>query len=204
MRLAARVAVVGGIRVSTLPDHLAELATMLPLVELVVVGDWMARRHRVSPAELVEAARLAGGRAGVLARSAAAYVRNKVDSPMESRLRMLLVLAGLPEPEVNHEIRTAEGELLRRYDLSWPGVRVIVEHDGRHHVERIEQWERDLTRRKAIDDSEWRILVIVSSEIYESPGATVERVRALLRERGLGGLPIRPSDRWRQHFPGWG
>jgi hypothetical protein len=31
--------------------------------------------------------------------------RNGVDSPMESRLCMLLVLAGLPEPFVNHALR---------------------------------------------------------------------------------------------------
>lgn len=203
VRVATEVAVIGGVRVSTLPDLFVELASLLPLVELVVVGDWMVRRHRVRPAALIAAAAGAGGRAGALARSAAAYVREKVDSPMETRLRMLLVLAGLPEPEVNLEIRTVDGEVLRRYDLCWPGVRVIVEYDGRHHVEREEQWEKDLTRREAIDDSEWRILVVVSSGIYKSPQQTVERVHRLLRARGLAGLPAVLNNDWRPHFPGW-
>ncbi len=203
VRPGADVAVVDGIRVSTLPDLFVELASVLPLVELVVAGDWMVRRKGVRPQQLIAAARDAGGRTGALARSAAAYVREKVDSPMESRLRMLLVLAGIPEPRVNLEIRTVEGEVLRRYDLSWPGVRVIVEYDGRHHVERVEQWEADLTRREAIDDSEWRILVIVSSGIYKSPEQTIQRVHALLRSRGLTGLPTRPREDWRPHFPGW-
>ena len=203
VRTTARVAEIDGLRVSTLPDLFVELATVLPLVELVVAGDWMVRRHGVRPADLVEIAGRAGGRAGVLARSAAAYVRERVDSPMETRLRMLLVLAGIPEPEVNLEVRTVDGEVLRRYDLCWPGVRVIVEYDGRHHVERVEQWEQDLTRREAIDDSSWRILVVVSSGIYKSPGQTVERVHTLLRDRGLAGLPSRSGEGWRQHFPGW-
>ena len=194
---------VDGVRVSTLPDLFVELASVLPLVELVVAGDWMVRRARLAPTALIDAAGQAGGRAGDLARRAAAHVREKVDSPMETRLRMLLVLAGIPEPEVNLEIRTADGEVLRRYDLSWPGVRVIVEYDGRHHVQRVEQWEQDLTRREAIDDSEWRILVVVSSGIYKSPEDTVRRVHALLRRRGLVGLPVRPRDDWRPHFPGW-
>ena len=203
VRAASEVAVVGGVRVSTLPDLFVELASVLPLVELVVAGDWMVRRQRVPLAALVEAASHAAGRAGDLARRAAAYVREKVDSPMETRLRMLLVLAGFPEPEINLEIRTVDGEVLRRYDLCWPGVRVIVEYDGRHHVERVDQWEQDLTRREAIDDSEWRILVVVSSGVYKSPEQTVQRVHTLLRTRGLAGLPARPREDWRQHFPGW-
>lgn len=203
VRTAAEVAVVGGVRVSNLPDLFVELASLLPLVELVVVGDWMVRRHRVLRSALIDAAAGAGGRAGVLARSAAAYVRERVDSPMETRLRMLLVLAGIPEPEINLEIRTVDGEVLRRYDLCWPGVRVIVEYDGRHHIEREEQWEQDLTRREAIDDSDWRILVVVSSGIYKSPEQTLGRVHSLLRLRGLPGMPARLRDDWRQHFPGW-
>ena len=203
VRAATEVVVIGGVRVSTLPDLFVELASVLPLVELVVAGDWMVRRHRVRPSALIAAASHAGGRAGALARSAATYVRELVDSPMETRLRMLLVLAGIPEPEINLEIRTVDGEVLRRYDLSWPGVRVIVEYDGRHHVERVEQWEADLARREAIDDSEWRILVIVSSGIYKSPGSTVQRVHDLLRRRGLVGLPAQPREDWRPHFPGW-
>ncbi|WP_051204087.1 hypothetical protein [Nocardioides sp. CF8] len=203
VRSDADVSVVGGVRVSTLPDLFVELATLLPLVELVVAGDWMVRRKGVRVDQLIQAAGSAGGRAGDLARRAAAYVREKVDSPMETRLRMLLVLAGIPEPRVNLEIRTEDGEVLRRYDLSWPGVRVIVEYDGRHHVERVEQWEADLTRREAIDDSEWRIVVIVSSGIYKHPEHTVQRVHTLLRARGLAGLPARPREDWRPHFPGW-
>lgn len=203
VRASTEVALIEGVRVSTLPDLFVELACVLPLVELVVAGDWMVRRHHVHPAVLVDAARHASGQAGVLARSAAAYVREKVDSAMETRLRMLLVLAGIPEPEINLEIRTVDGELLRRYDLCWPGVRVIVEYDGRHHVERVEQWERDLTRREAIDDSEWRILVVVSAGIYQAPEQTVGRVHSLLRARGLAGLPARPGEGWRPHFRGW-
>ena len=84
----------------------------------------------------------------------------------------------------------------------WPGVRVIVEYDGRHHVEREEQWEADLVRREAIDDSRWRILVMIATDVYRHPERTVRRVHALLRERGLAGLPAGPLDDWRPHFPG--
>ena len=62
--------------------------------------------------------------------------------------------------------------------------------------------ESDLERREAIDDEGWRILVITSSGIYRDPGRTVERAWRVLRGRGLSGLPARPSDAWRAHFPG--
>jgi hypothetical protein len=121
---------------------------------------------------------------------------------METRIRMLIVLAGLPEPEINREIRGVDGEVLRRYDLCWPGIRLIVEYDGRHHAERVEQWEHDLARREAIDDSEWRIIVLVAANVYGTPGRTVRRLHGLLRTRGLAGTPVRTRDDWRPHFPG--
>jgi len=202
VRPGARPVLVEGLKASSLTDLFVELAEVLPLVELVVVGDWMVRRHKVHPRALRDAARHAPGRHGDLARRAAAYVRRRVDSPMETRLRMLIVLAGLPEPEINLEIRTEDGEVVRRYDLSWPGVRVIVEYDGRAHVERIEQWESDLKRREAIDDSEWRILVVVASGIYRDPERTLARVHRVLLQRGLPGVPLRLGHDWRPHFPG--
>lgn len=198
----AAVAVRHGVRVSVLTDLFVELADELSLVELVVAGDWMVRRHRVRIKDLRRTTSSATGHAGRLARQAVRYVRSGVDSPMETRLRMLIVLAGLPEPVVNMSVRDVDGEPVRRFDLSWPEVRVIVEYDGRHHVERIEQWESDLARREEIDDEGWRILVVVAAGIYTDPGRTVERVFRVLRARGLPDLPERPSEDWRPHFPG--
>jgi len=199
---AVDVRVREGIRVSSPVQLFVELAPILVLVDLIVLGDAMVKKGLTTPAALVshcESSSLRGAKAAV---RAARFVRAKVDSPMESRLRMLLVLAGLPEPEINLVIRDVDGEPLRRYDLSWPQVKVIVEYDGRHHVERKEQWESDLDRREAIDDSEWRILVVVAKGIYNHPEVTVQKVWSLLRKRGLAGVPARPSDDWRPHFPG--
>jgi very-short-patch-repair endonuclease len=191
-----------GVRVSALVELFVELAEELSLVELVVAGDWMVRRHRVRTRDLRRVAMAARGPHARLARQAARYVRAKVDSPMESRLRMLIVLAGMPEPVVNMTVRMVDGRKVRRFDLCWPEVRVVVEYDGRHHVEIIEQWESDLDRREEIDDDEWRILVVVASGIYVDPARTVHRIFRLLERRGLDGLPERPSEDWRPHFPG--
>lgn len=75
-----------------------QMAGHLSLVDLVVLGDAIVRIYRIAPARLVEAARKSTDYYAAAARRAAAYVRKGVDSPMETRLRMLIVLAGLPEP----------------------------------------------------------------------------------------------------------
>lgn len=193
---------VDGLLVSDHARMFVELAELVGLVDLVVVGDHLVRKGAITCAELVAYCAASRHRTARAARRAAAYVRADVDSPMETRLRMLLVLAGLPEPEINVKIRAADGEVMRRYDLSFPTVRVIVEYDGRQHIERVEAWESDLERREAIDDDGWRILVVVASGIYKSPERTVLRVWRLLRARGLEGVPARLDDEWRAHFPG--
>lgn len=192
---------IGGIKVSSYRQVFVELASLLTLMDLVVVGDNLVRQGRVTPEALVDFCRTSPHRSARRALVAATYVREDVDSPMETRLRMLIVLAGLPEPEVNRTLRAEDGQPVRRYDLSYPAVRVIVEYDGRPHIERVEQWEADLQRREAIDDDGWRILVVTSAGIYRRPEETVLRVWRLLRQRGLPGVPPSPSNGWRPHFP---
>lgn len=197
-----QVVEVSGVRVSTPVRMFVELAALLSLVDLVVVGDALVRMGRLTPRELLRACEASDQRHACLARRAAAYVRSEVDSAMETRLRMLLVLAGLPEPKVNHKLRDDTGRVVRRLDLSYPSVRLIVEYDGRHHVDVRSTWEADLRRREELEDGGWRILVVTSDGIYRSPGETVARVHRQLRERGWRGLPARTSDAWRPFFPG--
>lgn len=196
------VRVVDGVPVSEPRMLFVEMAETLSLVDLVVLGDAMVRRRLVSPDDLVRFCAEVHHKAAARARRAAAYVRPHVDSPMETRLRMLLVLAGLPEPRVNLTIRDEVGDVVRKYDLSYPEVRVAVEYNGRVHVLVPGAWEADLGRRDAIDESEWRLLPVVSSGIYATPWETLGRVHRVLLARGLPGVPLRLDDAWRAHFPG--
>lgn len=198
---APDVRVVSGVPVSAPAQLFVELAGLLSLVDLVVVGDHLVRRGWITLEGLRAACAASHGRGARAARRAAAYVRERVDSAMETRLRMLVVLAGLPEPEVNITVRDEQGEPIRRYDLSWPGIRVALEYDGRRHIEREGSWEADLDRREDLDDAGWRILVVTSKGIYREPHCTVERVWRLLRARRLPGTPARPRDAWQPHFP---
>ena len=197
----ALVRTVRGVRVSDYPQMFCELASLLPLVDLVVVADHLLRHRRITKSALLKFCATWTGAGARLARVAASYARIGVDSPMETRLRMLLLLAGLPEPVVNHEIRDDVGNLIRRYDLSYPSARLAIEYDGRLHIDRVERWESDLDRREASDDDGWRMLVVTSRGVYANPEQTVERVWRLLQSRRVPGTPTRLSGAWRPHFP---
>lgn len=198
---ATPVATVRGVRVSAAAQMFVELAELLGLVDLVVVGDALVRMRRLTSGELREfssTSTLKGARA---ARRAAAYVRAEVDSSMETRLRMLVVLAGLPEPKVNHKIVDGHGRVCYRFDLSYPDLKIVVEYDGRRHREDLDQWDHDTDRRDWFDSEGWLHVPVFSRGIYSDPAKTLRRVEAALRARGAV-LPRRLSDDWRPHFPG--
>lgn len=48
------------------------------------------------------------------------------------------------------EVQDRAGRL-RRLDLAWRAVKVAVEYDGRHHVDREDQWQRDVIRREDLE-----------------------------------------------------
>jgi len=190
---------VDGTRVSAPAQLFVELASLLTLVDLVVVGDHLVRKEVVTLADLRDFCTKAAGPGAAQARAAVTFVRERVDSPMETRLRMLIVLAGLPEPEINPVMDLPGGR--RRYDLCWREARLVVEYDGRHHIERQEQWESDLDRREEIEDDGWRLLIVTARGIYRSPDETLAKIHRLLIQRGEPGVPRRLKDTWRAHFP---
>lgn len=189
-----------GQRVTSPLDTFLDCATVLDLVDLVILGDSLVRRRRITPAELVKGCGQATGRGSRRARTAAALVREGVDSPMETRARMLRVLSGLPELETDIRFYDERGRLRRRLDAGDRKTRTAVEYDGRQHIAREEHWESDLGRREEFEDEEWRIVVLTSKDIYKTPGETVERLRRILRKRGMRVGPAK--DDWRRYFPG--
>ncbi len=188
-----------GLPVTTAEDTFLDLGSELGLVDLVVLGDSLVKAGRTTPDALVAAAASHRGAQRSAIRRAAGLVRSGVDSPMESRLRMLLVLARLPEPVVNHIELAEDGRWLRRFDLSYPDLRVAVEYDGRQHAESQRQWERDVERREGLDLDGWRLVVVLAKGIYREPDVTLARVAAALA--AVGSKAAVSSDEWRLHFP---
>ncbi len=196
------IALVGGRRVTAPATTFLQLAEALRLVDLVVVGDAMVRLCLVRAADLIAGAARWHGRGAVLARRAAALVRPRVDSPMETRLRLLLVLAGLPEPAINLAAHDLLGRWLARPDLSYAAQRLAVEYDGRHHRDRADQWTRDLARRERLERGGWRVLIVTAEQLHGDPVGVALRVAGAVRTRGGGDCRARLTPEWRSLFQG--
>lgn len=171
----------------------------LNLVELVVLGDSLVKAKRTTPQALIDAAIAWGGSGARMARRAARFVREGVDSPMESRLRMLIVLAGLPEPRVGRILRGADGHWRRRFDLSYDEYCLLVEYDGRQHAENTQQWLGDMSRSEELDRLGLRIIIVTAEGIFDEPLTTLRRVRRALVDRGA---PVRRqfAADWQRYF----
>jgi hypothetical protein len=173
-----------GRRVST-PDGLfLELAEELEAVELVIAGDaivrWWIGRDR-----LRATVRAAGRRRGLgSARRAIGLVRERVDSPMETRLRLLLVLAGLPCPEPGRAIYGDPSQWIATVDLQYPEFKLALEYDGDHHRLSRRQWQHDVAAREEPRRHGWIVLSITADDVMRRPERTVDRVADALLTRG--------------------
>lgn len=192
------------VRLSSPGRCFCELATDgFGLVDLVVLGDSMVGSGVVTPDELVTAADNWPDRRAAVASRAARLVREGVDSPMESRLRMLIVLAGLPEPSVNFVIRYHNGEWKLRFDLCYLDLKLIIEYDGDQHARDPRQVARDLERREEIERMGYRILVVQKHHFYQHPDQVLRRIAAARLDRGAAKETCRVRNTWRNyHFRG--
>jgi hypothetical protein len=191
-----------GVPASTPVQAFLDLASVgVSLVDLAIAGDSLIKANGLDPQKFVAAAEAYPGRNARRARRAASLVRAGVDSPMETRIRLLIFFAGLPEPQVNVIVRIAGGKWRWRFDLCYPEHKLIIEYDGRQHAYDAEQWSHDLERREWLDQDGWRILVVISDGIYRDPLRTLQRVRAALEERGAR-VPKSFKQEWTRHFAG--
>jgi hypothetical protein len=175
-----------GLQMTPAERTFLDLAPYCDLVELVAAGDSLVRRTDVTPEHLVELAATTVGVRGIrLARDAAALVRRGVDSPMESRLRMLIVLGGLPEPQVGYVIHDSAGGWLATPDLSYPEpeLQIAIEYDGKHHLKDARQWRQDIRRRENLEREGWLVRVITAYDLLQTPGTVVARISQDLHTR---------------------
>jgi hypothetical protein len=172
-----------GLRTTTPTRTWLDRAATSDLIELVVVADAILRRALVTDHELQRAVRRWAGRPGAaLSRRAVALTEPATDSPMETRLRLLLVLAGLPRPVANCDV-VAHGAWIARPDLSYPELKIAIEYDGDHHRVSRRQWQNDIGRRRVLEEEGWLVLVFTADDVLRRGHDTVRRVRSALTQR---------------------
>lgn len=171
-----------------------DLAQCLTVTDLTVIADHLLRlprpdlEHRTEPYATKESlqetiGRHSGKRGIRKARLALELSRVGADSPPETRLRLLLADAGLPEPRVNAPIVDDAGIPHHEPDLSYPEYRVAVEYEGAGHST-PDQVERDISREERIRALGWREIRISRRHMADDGRAAVSKVRSELFAAG--------------------
>lgn len=187
-----------GLPVTTRAQTFLDLAPVLGLVDQVILGDSFSLDDADLPETLRRHTADAHGRGVIAARSAASLVRVGAESAQETRSRLLMVLAGLPEPVLQHRMLDVNGREIHRLDMAHPAGMLAIEYDGDHHLDR-RQRDLDLLRREKFEALGWRFVIVVSADIYLRPAAFLGRVVEGCRERGVV-VPRRLDPRWQLHF----
>lgn len=120
-----------------------------------------------------------GVRGATRIRSILGLLDGGAESPQESRLRLILVRAGLPKPTT----QIAFPDLRIRVDMGWPEWKVAVEYDGVQHWTDGRQRSWDIERLVLLEAAGWAV-VRVSAEMMSRPQVIVDRVSANLRAAG--------------------
>lgn len=152
--------------------------------DLVAAADFLLQERGVEASELRHEARMMGDMRGGSLSHALTAARGGVRSARETRLRLLLVNAGLPEPETGWELFTTRGTFVAELDLAFPRYRVAVEYDGRVHAEDAAQFARDADRWSAIRVQGWDHVRVLSHHMMGDEQAAVALVRDALRRAG--------------------
>lgn len=136
-------------------------------VEAVATLDALLASTGKSAAAIVQELAAAGAeeRGNRRAAGTLALVDPRAESPAESRLRVHLVLAGLPPPTVQYEVRVGR-RFIARTDLAWPQAKVAVEYDGRWHGD-PGQLPRDRRRLNELAAAGWTVIHVTAGDLAD-------------------------------------
>lgn len=114
-------------------------------------------------------------------RRALGKVREGVESPKETEVRLTIVDAGFPEPAVQCEVHVGD-RLVARTDLGYREWRIAVEYEGDGHRTDKAQWRRDIARQRELEDLGWIVIRLTQEDLSE-PGPFLARLRSAIAER---------------------
>jgi hypothetical protein len=188
------VTTVEGISVTTPERTWLDMAEMLSVDELVAMGDSCVRVPRAdfedrdmplcTLADLQRMIDRHRGKRGLRkAKEAIKLIRVGSDSPQETLLRLALVRAGLPEPELNVAIIGDDGLRHHEPDLSYRKYRIGIEYEGEHHGDEV-QIVRDIARSECYEMLGWTEVRISKRHMLNDAKPAVAKVRTALIQAG--------------------
>jgi very-short-patch-repair endonuclease len=166
---------------------LADLGRRLPLVEAVAALDMALHRRLLKSDDLrswVNAhPRYPGTRR---LRQTIELAEPATESVMETRLRLILVMARLPRPLAQVSLRDEAGHFLGRPDFYYPLQRLALEYDGANHRDNL---TGDNRRQNRLVDGGYRLLRFTAADVLSAPDSIVALVR-----RALSAPPLLPPS----------
>ncbi|UOQ59905.1 hypothetical protein MUN76_12760 [Leucobacter rhizosphaerae] len=185
-------ALVSGLRVPSPADVWCQLAAVLSPWDLVAAGDFLISGKRIRggggarddplvlPDQLSAAvARHTRSAGSVVRRRVLPLLRSPVDSPQESKLRLMIVRAGFPEPTVNCAVPVI-GRVLHA-DLGYPRLKIAIEYEGAQHFVDPERVRHDAERRERMYEAGWRVLRVMAKDMHQ-PAEFLRRLASAIRD----------------------
>ena len=180
------VTTVHGVLVTSPVRTAFDLARWLPLIDAVVAVDALARVCEFLPSEVDQIyRRYPRVRWRTRVGPVLGLTDERSESPMETRLRLVLVLRGLPQPEVQHWVEGPAGQRAR-LDLAYADLRIGIEYDGDQHRDRGE-FAADRRRDNWLGQLGWLVLRFTADDVLRKPDSVAAQVRSVLfRRRSTG------------------
>lgn len=164
--------------------------------DLIAVGDHMIRVPRmpggfsktlpppIAAIPQLEAALYSGRRVGKPAmRAALPRLRTGSSSRPESWMRVTIVDAGLPEPEIDVDVYAPDGRFIGCVDGAYLRLKIALEYEGDHHRTDPAAWNRDIQKHDDLIAHGWRVLRVTREMLFQHPEELVRRVAEAIRAR---------------------
>lgn len=158
-----------------------ECAATFSVQDLVALGDHLVGKAGLATLDDLAGAIRPGARGVQTARAALDRIRVGAESAMESHLRLAVVDAGFPEPELNVDVHDPDGRFLGRVDLAWPEYRIALEYDGDHHRDQ-DTFRRDQRRSNGFTVNGWLVIHATAVDVAR-PAVLFERLRHAFADR---------------------
>ena len=184
---------VDGIPVTTAERTAIDALRWLAPHMALAVADAMAGKALMDPGLVVQRLEDFGGTPGIRqARYLAGLIEPRTESFGESWLRLRIVDAGFPRPQVQIEILDAAGICIYRLDLGWDALRIAIEYDGEEFHSTPQQLAHDTRRRDDVERTYgWQVLAVGKGEVLGP---------SLVLERAVGELLSLEPRIWRRRW----
>jgi len=199
------VVVIRGLRATSLNRTLLDFCIASSAVEALVAVDMAFRFGKTNAVALCRYGNDRRGMPGCARLRELAALAEPAESPMETRLRWLLIEAGLPRPRAQVDLFADAGSFIGRADLYYPEARLVIEFDGGNHKNRM---VADNRRQNDLMSAHFSVLRFTTADLQDRPRQVVALVRGMLAApidsallpsgaplKAVGGAPVTSERR---------